>query len=248
MPKKATRQRANTATTHIFFVLNCIVSSFALGNPTWANRDPALVCDAAAQTISQESGVPISVLRAITRTETGRGAQLRPWPWTVNMEGEGVWFDTAQQARVYVFRHFKLGARSFDVGCFQLNYKWHGQAFNSIEEMFDPVMNARYAAKFLNQLHAELGDWTKAAGAYHSRTQKFAKRYIARYAKIHATLAPSEGILVNRSDFETSDLKGLSRTNWYPLLRAREHPAARGSLVPLGNTSGQSIFPQGEKS
>ena len=47
------------------------------------------------------------------------------------MEGKGKWFQTRDEALSYVFKHFKRGARSFDVGCFQINFKWHGQAFPS---------------------------------------------------------------------------------------------------------------------
>ena len=33
---------------------------------------------------------------------------------------------------------FVDGQPSFDVGCFQLNYKWHGEHFASIDQMFEP--------------------------------------------------------------------------------------------------------------
>src|SRR5699024_6482524 len=97
--------------------------------------------DRAARQAARAHDVPLDVLRAISRAETGRPRQggLQPWPWTVNMEGRGRWFDNADAARAYVFAHFKAGARSFDVGCFQINYRWHGDAFRSIDEMFDPV-------------------------------------------------------------------------------------------------------------
>ncbi len=99
------------------------------------------LCDHAAQTVARDSNIPISVMRAITRTETGRSRNgaVEPWPWTVNMEGTGVWFETREEARAYVLRHFDRGARSFDVGCFQINYRWHGHAFTSIDQMFDPM-------------------------------------------------------------------------------------------------------------
>ena len=85
------------------------------------------------------------------------------------MKGTGLWFETEDAARAYVYEHFKRGARSFDVGCFQINYKWHHEAFASIEQMFDPMANALYAARFLGALKAEKGSWVEAAGAYHSR-------------------------------------------------------------------------------
>lgn len=201
-----------------------------------AATDPTKICDAAARHVAQESAVPLEVLRAITRIETGRGATtgLDPWPWTVNMQGTGVWFDTQSQAQTFVFRHFKNGARSFDIGCFQINYRWHGHAFGSIEEMFDPIQNARYAAQYLAKLHREHGDWTKAAGAYHSRTARFAKRYLKRYAAIRDDLALSPKRTNNNQP----------RENGFPLFQASSVARSNGSLVPLGNSRARSILSQ----
>lgn len=152
--------------------------------------DIARLCDRAARTAAAAEGVPLDVLQAIARTETGRsGASgLQPWPWTVNMEGIGKWFATEAEARAYVSSHFRRGARSFDVGCFQINYKWHGEAFRSIDEMFDPTLNARYAARFLMQLFEEFGDWSAAAGAYHSRTPEHARSYAAKFDRVRAAV------------------------------------------------------------
>lgn len=155
-----------------------------------SSSETSLICDEAARFAAKAHAVPLSVLRAVTRTETGRGrgGQLEPWPWTVNMQGIGKWFASRDAAKSYVFRHFKAGARSFDVGCFQINYKWHHKAFRSMDDMFDPVQNATYAASFLAQLKAELGSWDAAVGAYHSRTDALAERYLKRYQTIHAAL------------------------------------------------------------
>ena len=201
------------------------------------------ICDIAAQTASDETGVPVSVLRAITRTETGRkrGGQLEPWPWTVNMEGEGRWFETEDAARNYVFKHFKRGARSFDVGCFQINYKWHGQAFRTIDQMFDPLENARYAADFLGRLHAETGDWSKAAGVYHSKTPKFAKRYRARFDKIRQNIG-AQRLAVPRLAAATPLTQAATRKNSYPLLQHTGASRSYGSLVPLGQSTGPSLI------
>lgn len=146
----------------------------------------ALLCDNAAHAASQKTGVPLQILLAITRTETGRANQgvTEPWPWTVNMEGRGLWFDTRAAAQVYVFDYFKTGARSFDIGCFQINYRWHGAQFASIEDMFDPLANALYAASFLTTLYEETGDWGQAVARYHSRTAVHADRYMVRFDSI----------------------------------------------------------------
>nr|WP_245860926.1 transglycosylase SLT domain-containing protein [Rhodobacter maris] len=152
-------------------------------------------CERVAEEAARRTGVPVSVLKAISLTETGKriDGKLRPWPWTVNMEGAGHWFDTLDEARAYVFQEFKRGARSFDVGCFQINYKWHSQHFSSIDEMFDPMANALYAARFLAELYGEKGSWNGAAGAYHSRTQEYAERYSARFAELRQRYMGADG-------------------------------------------------------
>lgn len=147
-------------------------------------------CDAAADHAARATGVPVEVLQAVTRVETGRSrdGRVEPWPWAVNVAGKGYWFDNEDAALAFAFRQVKSGARNFDVGCFQVNYRWHGEAFASVEDMFDPRSNALYAAQFLTELHREFGEWEGAVGAYHSRTRKFADRYKARFRQIRAAL------------------------------------------------------------
>jgi len=220
--------------------LQSVLADPALAERSPAPDDPALLCDQAAAQAAAESGVPVTVLRAISLTETGRpkDGALRPWPWTVNMEGAGVWFDTPDEAKAYVARHHERGARSYDVGCFQLNYRWHGGAFASIEAMFDPLANARYAARFLAELYAETGDWSRAAGAYHSRTPRYANRYRARFDRIRARLdgkpAPAEPMLGEDGPLlAAAAAPERVRVNTFPLLQASAPPGALGSLVPL---------------
>lgn len=227
----------------LWFAAACLW--FGSTSPVLASRAAiSEICDSAAVVASRESGVPLDVLRAISLTETGRKSdgRLAPWPWTVNMEGIGKWFDDVGTAQAYVDRHFARGARSFDVGCFQINYKWHGRAFTSIEEMFDPISNARYAARFLAELHAEFGDWSRAAGAYHSRTPKYAKRYTARFDRIRAGLSEHvrpAPIAAAPSVAEATETPTVRR-NDYPFLTVSQQ--ARGpSLVPLAGT-GTAFF------
>lgn len=170
-----------------------VIAILAAAVPTGlpAASDASSLCEDAAALASSETGVPLAVLSAVSLTETGRkrGGAFRPWPWTVNMEGRGAWFDTQGEALGYVNGEFRRGARSFDVGCFQINYKWHGANFASISQMFEPTANARYAARLLRSLRAELGSWSAAAGAYHSRTPQFANRYRDRFDRIYAGIS-----------------------------------------------------------
>lgn len=197
------------------------------------------LCDAAAERAARETGMPRAVLLAIARAETGRNREgaLAPWPWTVNMEGAGRWFDSESGARAFVDSNLRRGAESFDVGCFQINFKWHGAAFESIDEMFDPLANARYAAAFLVRLHAELGDWSLAAGAYHSRTEAHARPYRARFERILATVSgPATGAPAS-PPLAAPDRRRLVNSQASVSLVVRTgavEPARNGSLVPLG--------------
>lgn len=237
-----------------------LLLTLALAQParaaTPADDDPSRICDRVTAVAAQRTGVPLSVLKAITLTETGRkrGGTFRPWPWTVNMEGAGTWFDSRAEALAYVYDHHDAGARSFDVGCFQINYKWHHANFASIEEMFDPLQNALYAARLLADLHAEMGSWTEAAGAYHSRTPKHADRYKAIFARHRESLRALDALPVEVA--AAADLalplaptptalarsSAPARVNAFPLLQAGQGTGQLGSLVPLTASAGTSLF------
>ncbi len=152
--------------------------------------DIAALCDRAAFAASASEDVPYDILRAITRVETGRSVDgiFAPWPWSANAAGEGAWFDTADEALRHVEAILASGRRNVDIGCFQLNHQWHADGFASLRDMIDPERNALYAARFLQRLFAELGDWDAAVAAYHSRTPDYAERYIARYRDVRADL------------------------------------------------------------
>ncbi|SMX47392.1 transglycosylase SLT domain-containing protein [Actibacterium lipolyticum] len=232
--------------------LKGIVIWIATIGATQSLADPSVLCDHAAQKASEAMGVPISVLKAISLTETGRkrGGEMRPWPWTVNMEGKGVWFDDPDSAKAYVYKHYKTGARSFDVGCFQLNYRWHGQNFSSIDEMFQPEPNALYAAQFLSDLYKEMGNWSAAAGAYHSRTKKYATRYRKRFdvfraAFIHqdgTTPAPVPAAPPSAPTSAPAPVQVATRINKFPLLKTGQGARGLGSLVPITTTPSAGLF------
>ncbi len=198
------------------------------------NTQTARICDNAAQRAARSEGVPLDVMRAIARVETGRTADgaLQPWPWTINVEGKGIWFTSEFETKSYVFDIFKAGKRSFDIGCFQINYRWHGKAFRSIDAMFDPDKNATYAARFLKELYAELGSWNAAAGAYHSRTSALANAYVTRFQTVLAQLGQQTPIASATRD----PFSGAAD----PLIPPRVEPnntGAMGSLVPVAGAA-----------
>ncbi len=150
----------------------------------------AQTCERAIVAGARREGIPEGVLHAISLTETGRaqGGRLRPWPWAINREGKGFWFASRDEALAFAKASVAAGRHSFDVGCFQINYHWHGHNFPSLESMFDPDTGADYAARFLRSLYQERGNWSAAAGAYHSQTPARAGIYRARFDRILAGL------------------------------------------------------------
>lgn len=144
----------------------------------------AAICRNAVRAAEREKGLPPMLLAAIARVESGRRdpstGTLHPWPWTVNVEGEGRAFASKAEAIAFVRQAKARGAASIDIGCMQVNILHHPDAFPSLEAAFDPLTNARYAARFLTELNQGTGDWSRAAGAYHSRTPELAAAYRER--------------------------------------------------------------------
>jgi hypothetical protein len=203
--------------------LGCLATAVRAGN------DPSALCISAARSAAERTGVPFDTLLAISVVETGR--QMRPWPWTINLGGEGHWLETAAEAETLVQEALDRGTTNIDLGCFQLNYRWHASAFTSLRAMLDPEGNALYAAEYLAAQYARTGDWALAAAAYHSATPEHADRYQARYEETFA------GLGHDRAD-RGSLAEG--RSNSFPLLIAGA-PGRNGSLVPA-TTGGLRLF------
>ncbi len=184
MPDRPRRRGALIAT---------ILLGLALGNgpgPLRAGTDTSALCDRAATLAARAHGIPDNVMHALTRAETGRRVDGRfgPWPWTLNVAGTGAWFDSRAGAEAAIAAHLAAGTTNFDIGCFQINLRWHGEAFSDPADILDPVRNADYAARFLRALAEESGDWETAIGHYHSRTAPLAERYRTRVAAIRSRL------------------------------------------------------------
>ncbi|MGB7319147.1 MAG: lytic transglycosylase domain-containing protein [Planktotalea sp.] len=200
-----------------------------LASPASATGTPPDECFRAARFAAHETKVPLKVLLAITQVETGRKIhdKVQPWPWAINHGGKGKWLASEAELLEAALGLIADGERLFDVGCFQLNYHWHGREFSSLDEMIAPRANALYAARFLEALFVEFGDWTEAVGAYHSRTEALANAYKAKFLQYYDD-ATEPLQLASRQDVQPKRV----RRNSYPLLVARPATARLGSLVP----------------
>jgi hypothetical protein len=183
----------------------------------------------------REHAIPSQLLAAISVTETGRWhkrlGMAVPWPWTINADGKGTFYDTEDEAITAATAHLTDGTGTFDIGCFQLNIRWHGEAFATFQEMFDPEQNATYAARFLMQLHAEKGNWADAVSAYHSRNPDLAQAYLNQVKSVLESPPTPSAIPVAAP---------VIVVNNFPLLQAGL-PGGIGSIVPLTSARGPLI-------
>jgi len=195
------------------------------------------LCETAAKFASYQTQVPISILLAVAQTESGRSVDghLRAWPWAVNVHGKGHYFPSKTQAREFLAALLRSGETNFDVGCFQLNFRWHNAAFGTVDEMLNPESNALYAANFLSDLHNRSKDWLMAIGQYHSRTTALAEKYLA---KVSGHLGNVESL--NRFQGFRSNLLQRS-TRQFPSENA-SNIGDTGSLVPLGSSESGNFF------
>lgn len=171
--------------------------------PAVGATDDAGLCDSAARKAERKFQIPNGLLQAVARVETNSASadDMTAWPWTVNIAGEGRWFKTRGAAESYLDKSQKRGVQSIDVGCFQINTKWHGDAFDSAAAMFDPQGSADYAATFLNALKQEKGDWKSAIEAYHSRTPGKSKPYADKVMTAYAqTRAPAFALFETKNE------------------------------------------------
>lgn len=213
----------------ILFVAAALASAPEAARATGATEAGAALCERAIVDGARRGGVPQQVLQAVALTETGRlvGGKLRPWPWAINREGKGYWFATREEALAFAKASVAAGRRSFDVGCFQINYHWHGKAFDSLEAMFDQQVGGAYAAQFLRSLYEEFGSWSLAAGAYHSRTPTYAERYRARFDRIHAGLGGAPLVVAAADPEEVTGEPATPR-------KSRTRMAGRPKIITLG--------------
>ena len=157
----------------------------------------AAPCQAAIMAAEQSRHVPEAFLAAIARVESGRRnpdtGQSVAWPWTVNALGQGSYYETKAEAVAAVQALQARGVQSIDVGCLQVNLMHHPDAFASLDQAFDPGVNAAYAASFLLTLFGQTGSWPHAAAAYHSQTPTIGADYQKKVLEEWAT--PADGAL-----------------------------------------------------
>ena len=137
-------------------------------------------CIIAAKKYEEIYDIPKNLLLSISLTESGRrikNGEFISWPWTINRKGKGKFFDNKVTAINYVREYTKKGKKNIDLGCMQVNFMYHPNAFKNFYEAFDPDKNVEWAATMLKSLYAKFGTWESAVGYYHSYRKSKRKKY-----------------------------------------------------------------------
>ncbi len=197
-------------------VIWAAIAALTLATATHAQEAdvaPDLQCLRYLQSYERSLRIPQGLLTAISFVESGRTSeatgQRLAWPWTINVNGQGRFFDTKEEAVAETRRQLDQGQRSIDVGCMQINLRYHPNAFRSIEDAFDPALNVAYGAQFLLSLHQLQGSWAKAVERYHSsedgRREEYRDRVLAfwnedaRSVVMNAVLAENTDTVYHRA-------------------------------------------------
>ncbi len=172
----------------ILFSIGLILAALTGVFPGFASAsnpsENSKICPAAINQVEAVKSIPKNVLKAISHTESGRydknSKAFSAWPWTVNSQGKGYFFDSKSEAVEFVKSLQSKGVKSIDVGCMQINLHHHKTAFRDLDDAFDPVKNVTYAANFLQNLYTDNKSWLKAIGDYHSATPYYHEQYKKR--------------------------------------------------------------------
>ncbi len=131
-----------------------------------AAKASANPCEAEILRASDRYGIPAGILYAVGLTETGKKGSLQPN--ALNIEGKTLFPASRAEALAAFETARRQGKTLIDLGCMQINHRYHAAHFRSVGDMLDPHRNVDYAARFLASLHARHATWSMAVARYHA--------------------------------------------------------------------------------
>lgn len=143
--------------------------------------------------VAAANRIPPDIFYAIALAESGRdlGASrpVRPWPWTLNIHGEGVFFVDRRSAWRALATSIANQRTSVDIGLMQVNWRYHGRRLLDPWRALDPHVNLQVAADILKSCQERLIDWWLAVGCYHApsdpeRAARYRRRVRARWQSL----------------------------------------------------------------
>ena len=169
--------------------MSCLTAGRGIAALLWFAATPIThaeeVVPSAYRGIATEHGIPARLFYAIALAESGRTlastSSPRPWPWTLNIAGEGLYFNSRWEAWRALDESLRAGQDSVDIGLMQVNWRFHHDKLQSTWLALEPRHNLRVAASILRACYRQRRDWWLSVGCYHapSNTER-ASRYQQR--------------------------------------------------------------------
>ena len=173
--------------------MSCLMPGRGIVVLLWIAATPITYAEEAVPSayrwIATEHGIPAGLFYAIALAESGRTLASkrgrRPWPWTLNIAGMGVVFNSRWQAWRALDESLRAGQDSVDIGLMQVNWRFHKARLGSTWLALEPYHNLSVAADILKDCYEKRRDWWASVGCYHAPADKArAQRYRARVAAL----------------------------------------------------------------
>lgn len=143
------------------------------------------ICSSSMDLIEKKYMIPHKLLVAISLTETGRtvDGSYVSWPWSLNVSGQSFVFENKESTERFLKEKIENEVNNIDIGCMQINYRYHKKSFEDLNSFLDPDKNVEWAAKFLVSLHKKYKSWNTAISRYHSSNPIRMKKYLSKVHK-----------------------------------------------------------------
>ena len=124
--------------------------------------------------------LPNKLLTSIALVESGvKKKEFKSWPWTLNVSGKSKYFENKLETLEYLKSKINF-KKSIDVGCMQINTRYHLKNFEDLSDLIEPEQNVKYAANYLLKLYKKHKSWNEAVSRYHSSIPKRKKKYLKK--------------------------------------------------------------------
>jgi hypothetical protein len=94
------------------------------------------------RSVAEAHGIPGALFYAVALAESGTRVDalgaMRPWPWTLNVQGDGRFYPSRRGATLAFENALMSGRTSVDVGLMQVNWRYHRRALGHEAEALDP--------------------------------------------------------------------------------------------------------------
>lgn len=177
------------------YVPRLVAFVFTISEPGFAAPTGDVV-PPAYRVVANQTGVPAELLYAVALTESGRyageGAMRRPWPWALNIAGQGKFFATRTEAWRALDEALGNGEDRIDVGVMQIHWRYHRTLLKSSWQALEPYHNLRSGAQILMECYRRRRDWWASVDCYHApgnheRARHYRERVLAHWRLLQAS-------------------------------------------------------------